>query len=318
MAEDASQPSKADQPETKKTGTGPGLFSIVLLPLLPFRLMFRWMFRDPNIRGELLGAVIVASLVAISAATAYFYGDAEDRRLDKELRLQTQSARYQTQLDALKAFSDGIPKNITYVTRRKNAALQASVGPIASQQAASRQDLLDFEQELTREWLQTVDHYTSVCRGVRASFTDSAVIDAVTGCEAALETLKNVETDADRLRRAAETLGELLDAAGLSEQEHANQEANLTTLVQYVDAAMRICENDFSVCPPEIPELDLEGLSQQQRSSVTQHAWLYRASTIGYSVAAIIAQAYYGTALDAMTNELRSFDQSLLASDQSD
>ena len=91
----------------------------VLFPLLPFRLLFRWIYQNTDIRGELLGALIVACLILISAITGYLYGGQEDKRQFRQMEREFELETYKAQLAAQKSFSDGIPKNMLYGAMRK-------------------------------------------------------------------------------------------------------------------------------------------------------------------------------------------------------
>lgn len=189
----------------------------ILFPLLPVRLLCRWMYQDVNIRGELLGALIVACLVMISAVTGFIFGDQEDRRLSRELELSLFSA----QSEAMKDFADGIPKNLSFLATRKQPGLQASyfqrVEGVPGLPASNIENIQvqkaqqsTLELELRREWLTQTTHYVSLSRGIEAQFESWAVIDAVQRTEQMLSTLQGLELRQAGLREAIEDLRSLL------------------------------------------------------------------------------------------------------------
>lgn len=303
---------QGSHPKDEKKKSGPSPLSIVLFPLFPVRLMFRWMYQDPNIRGELLGAVIVAGLVAISAVSGFIFGAAEDRRLDKELRIQTMTARYQTQLDALKAFSDAIPKNVTFISRQKGAQLALEAGPEASSDSRSSQELQALEQSLVQDWLETVDHYTSVCRGVRASFASQEGIEAVKNCELALDTFRRIDLNTELLKRNAGRIDELLGHATLPEDQRAEVEHAVENLRKYTS-------NAAMMDPPAVPGLRLDTrLSDEQRLALMQRAWAHRAAGQGLVATGTLTLSFYAETLDAVTAELREYDERLRPEDSRD
>ncbi|MEO0512740.1 MAG: hypothetical protein AAF108_07570 [Planctomycetota bacterium] len=237
-----------------KVSTKFGPIGWVLFPLIPVRLLFRWMYQDTDIRGELLGALIVACLVLVSAVTGYLFGGQEDRRAAQAYEREFSLALYQSQLGSMREFSDGMPKNMAYTGARKGqqirgwlltglanlyqsqaleyeaAAADGDASASERARASARAEQLRVLEASSRpqgesaqadalalrgDWLQGTTHYLALCRGVDSQFESEQVADAVARAETVLDVLIRLDVaDPASLRAAIEEMRRALDSDG--------------------------------------------------------------------------------------------------------